>query len=213
RTYVDDEGLVDYRGWLSDTARLEDYLDLLRHNPPNPKTWTEAERMAYWINAYNAFTVELILDHYPVESIKDIKNGIPFVNTVWDIKFIEIGGETLDLNNIEHGILRKEFDDPRMHFALVCASMSCPKLQNHAYTADRLDEQLDEAAREFLREPFRNEVDGHPIRLSKILDWYWMDFKDTYATRYDLLDQYLPQPVDRSREIEFLDYDWSLNEQ
>ena len=213
RQHVDDLGLIDYQGMMEDSNQLQRYLDLIRQHPPNDKTWSVEERMAYWINAYNAFTVELILDHYPTESIKDIKNGIPFVNTVWDIKFIKIGGEELDLNNIEHGILRKDFADPRIHFALVCASLSCPKLQNFAFTGDKLEEQLEQAAREFINEPFRNEIAGETIYLSKILDWYWGDFKDQYTNRYELLDQYTEGTFDRSRPIEFLDYDWSLNEQ
>lgn len=213
RQHVDDLGLVDYQGMMEDSNQLQRYLDLIRQNPPNDKRWSEEERMAYWINAYNAFTVELILDHYPTESIKDIKNGIPFVNTVWDIKFIKIGGEELDLNNIEHGILRKDFADPRVHFALVCASLSCPKLQNFAFTADKLEEQLEEAAWEFINDPFRNEITGETIYLSKILSWYWGDFKDQYADRYELLDRYTEGSVDRNRPIAFLEYDWSLNEQ
>lgn len=212
RKYVDDFGLVDYQAWLNDTTRLEEYLDILRQNPPNDESWTEADRMAYWINAYNAFTVELILRNYPVEGIKEIKDGIPFVNTVWDIKFITIKGEEFDLNNIEHGILREEFDDPRVHFALVCASMSCPKLQDFAYTGEKLEEQLEEAAREFLNEPFRNELEGDTYRLSRILDWYWRDFKGHYDSHYQLIEQYAGDFADRSKPIEYLEYDWSLND-
>lgn len=213
RQHVDDLGLVDYHGMRTDSHQLQQYLDLLRQNPPNDKTWSSEERMVYWINAYNAFTVELILDHYPTESIKDIKNGIPFVNSVWDIKFIEIGGEKLDLNNIEHGILRSDFSDPRIHFALVCASLSCPKLLNAAFTPDQLEQQLEQAARAFFNDPFRNKITGETICLSKILSWYWGDFKGQYTNRYELVDQYTEGFLDRSRPIEFLEYNWSLNEQ
>lgn len=213
RKHVDDYGLVNYKALAADSNELNKYLDLLSQNAPNEKNWTEAEQMAYWINAYNAFTAQLIIDHYPVVSIKDIKNGIPFVNTVWDIKFIKIGGEELDLNNIEHGILRKKFEDPRIHFALVCASMSCPKLQNIAFTAERLEEQLDQAAREFINEPFRNNINNNPIQLSKILDWYWMDFKDQYTDRYALLKAYTNGEINTEQEIDFLEYNWELNDQ
>ncbi len=177
--YVDDGGLVDYQSMTQDSQQLKRYLDLLSQHHPNNKNWSKNETMAYWINAYNAFTVQLILRNYPVASIKDIKNGVPFVNSVWDIKFIRIENVKFDLNNIEHGILRKDFNDPRMHFALVCGSMSCPKLQRFAFTSDQLDEQLEQAAKEFFNEPFRNEIRDNPPKLSKILDWYWMDFKDT----------------------------------
>ncbi|MEL6656429.1 MAG: DUF547 domain-containing protein [Bacteroidota bacterium] len=213
RQYVDEYGLVNYQELAADSSQLHTYLELLKQNAPDTRTWSEAEQMAYWINAYNAFTLELIINHYPVAGIKEIKNGIPFVNTVWDIKFINIGGEEFGLNNIEHGILRKDFSDPRVHFALVCASMSCPKLQRFAFTAEQLDEQLDQAAREFLNEPYRNNIEGNPIRLSKILSWYWSDFKDKYDDRYALLEQYSTTEVNREVEIDFLDYDWSLNEQ
>ena len=213
RQYVDEYGLVNYEDMAADSNQLTAYLQLLEQNVPDTDNWTEAEQMAYWINAYNAYTIQLILDHYPVAGIKEIKNGIPFVNSVWDIKFINLGGEKFDLNNIEHGILRKEFADPRIHFALVCASMSCPKLQQFAFTAEQLDEQLDQAAQEFFNAPYRNNITGNPIGLSKILSWYWTDFKDTYVDRYALLEQYAETEIDRDAKIDFLDYDWSLNEQ
>lgn len=213
RKHVDDNGLIDYKGMAADSAQLQEYLQLLSQNAPNKKSWSDNEKMAYWINAYNAFTVDLILDYYPLNSIKDIKSGIPFVNTVWDIKFFQIAGEDFDLNNIEHGILRKDFEEPRIHFALVCASMSCPKLQNFAFTAEKLDEQLDEAAREFINEPFRNEIGESPVKVSKLLDWYWGDFKDKYDNQLALVKAYTDQEVDSSKEVEFLEYDWGLNEQ
>jgi hypothetical protein len=213
RQHVDEHGLVNYQAMLKDSNELTAYLNLLSQNAPNKKKWTAAEQMAYWINAYNAFTVKLILDHYPVQSIKDIKNGIPFVNTVWDIKFFKIAGAAFDLNNIEHGILRKDFADPRIHFALVCASMSCPKLQNFAFTAEQLDAQLEQAARAFLNDPFRNEINNKPVQLSKILDWYWTDFKDQYAGPYALINKYTDLNVSEEETIQFLEYNWELNEQ
>lgn len=211
--HVDENGLVDYKAMRADSNTLNQYLDLLRDNPPNDKHWTPDERMAYWINAYNAFTVALVVEHYPVASIKDIKNGIPFVNTVWDIKFIRIGDTELDLNNIEHGILRKEFTEPRVHFALVCASMSCPKLQRRAFVADQLNMQLDEAATAFFLEPFRNDIQPNQLHLSKLLDWYWMDFKDQYPDQRALVNRYSKTPVVADAPVTFLEYDWSLNEQ
>ena len=130
REHVSEKGLVDYKGFIKDSIQFNKYLDLLSKNHPNDKNWSKDEQLAYWLNAYNAFTVKLIMDYYPVKSIKDIKNGIPFVNTVWDIKFIKIEDRTYDLNNIEHGIIRPTFKDPRIHMAVNCASISCPKLQN-----------------------------------------------------------------------------------
>ena len=107
--------------------------------------------MAFWINAYNAYTIRLVLDHYPVSSIKDIgsKIKIPFVTTPWAAKFFSIGGEKMSLDNIEHGTLRKNYNDPRIHFALVCASISCPRLRNEAYTAAALEKQLDDQGHDY----------------------------------------------------------------
>lgn len=207
RKHVDEEGWVDYEGFIKDSVALNEYLQLLSNNHPDPEKWSDNERMAYWINAYNAYTVKLIMDYYPVGSIKDIKSGIPFVNTVWDIKFIEIQGQTYDLNNIEHGILRPKFDEPRIHFAVNCASVSCPKLQNWAYSADSLDRQLDEAGREFINDPSRNMISENKLQLSKIFKWYSGDFEDVTA----LVRKYADRSFGPEPEIEYLDYDWQLN--
>ena len=121
--YVSDAGWVDYEAWDENTAGLDAYIALLADNHPNAENWSEDERLAYWINAYNAYTVKLVLDHWPVKSIKDIRpDGKGFINSVWDIKFIEIEGHKYDLNNIEHGIIRPKFEDPRIHVAVNCAS-------------------------------------------------------------------------------------------
>ncbi len=207
--HVSEEGWVDYPGFLSDSIAVNSYLELLSNNHPDPATWTDKERLAYWINAYNAFTVKLIMDHYPVESIKDIKSGIPFVNTVWDIKFIEIEGQTYDLNNIEHGILRPKFDEPRIHFAVNCASVSCPKLQNKAYTARQLDLQLDEAAREFINDPTRNIINENQLQLSKIFKWYGGDFDQGVRK---IIEKYAGTEFKQNADIDYLEYNWRLNE-
>lgn len=214
RQHVDEAGLVDYRGFIQDSLKFKEYLNLLSAHHPNEENWTREERIAYWINAYNAFTIKLIMDHYPVASIKDIKNGIPFVNTVWDIKFINIEGAEYDLNNIEHGILRPKYNEPRIHFAVNCASMSCPKLQRFAYTGEKIDEQLDKAARDFLNDPQKNKIAVDKVLLSKILNWYWGDFKDQYNSRIELVNKYVDEiKVKPDAEVEYLDYNWSLNKQ
>jgi hypothetical protein len=206
--HVTAEGWVDYDGFIKDSLDLRSYLNLLSENHPDPGTWTNEERMAYWINAYNAFTVDLIIRHYPVESIKDIKSGIPFVNTVWDIKFINIQGQTYDLNNIEHGILRPKFDEPRIHFAVNCASVSCPKLMNRAYTAERLDQQLDQAARDFINDPSRNLIEQNHLQLSKIFKWYAGDFDGKIM---EVIRKYADRPISEDPKVSYLDYDWQLN--
>ncbi|MFA0961883.1 DUF547 domain-containing protein [Roseivirga sp. BDSF3-8] len=212
REYVDGEGLVNYQGLLSDSIRLNDYLLQLESAPPSPD-WSREEKLAYWLNAYNAYTLQLILRNYPVKSIKDITKGpnIPYINSPWDIKFIRIGSEELDLNNIEHGIIRKEFDEPRIHFALVCAAMSCPPLRREAYTADELEEQLQDQAQVFLSNDSKNRLEGGTLYISKIFDWYKKDFKPEGVAGY--IHQVMPEEADEDAEVAYLDYNWSLNEQ
>ena len=212
--HVDEQGLVSYKGFQADRAKLKSYLSSLESTPPQ-QSWTRDQTLSYWINAYNAYTIELILQHYPVASIKDIGSTIkiPFVNTPWDIKFINIGGEEYDLNNIEHGIIRKEFDEPRIHFALVCAALSCPKLQNRAYLPETLDEQLTKAAKEFLANSNKNEFKNEKsAKLSKLFNWYGGDFKKN-GTLIEYINKYAPTQLSAKANISWQDYDWTLNEQ
>lgn len=204
-------GKLSYRGIISDSVKFNSYLDDIKSSLPNDKKWTYEEQLAYWINAYNALTVELILQNYPVKSIKDIKGGVPFINSVWDIKFINIEGQEFDLNNIEHGILRDKFKDPRIHFAINCASISCPALKNEAYVADRIDDQLDEATIDFLSDDSKNSINLSEARLSKIFKWFKKDFtKDQSLVEF--LNKFLDSPISKSTKISNLDYDWNLND-
>lgn len=207
-------GKVNYKGFITDSAQLNKYLKLLSNNYPDEKTWSVNEQKAYWINAYNAFTVKLILKYYPVKSIKDIGGKIQIykVNTPWDIKFFKIGNETFDLNKIEHEYLRKKFGDARIHFALVCASKSCPALLNEAYTAGKLDKQLEGQAKVFLSDKNRNDISADKPKLSKIFDWYANDFKAQGGTLIDFLNKYSTIKINSNAEIKFLDYSWDLNE-
>ena len=211
KKYVTEAGNVNYQGFIDENEVFESYLKKLAKHHPN-KSWSSAERLAYWINAYNAFTLKLVLDHYPVASIKDIKNGVPFVNTVWDIKFIKIEGQTYDLNNIEHGIIRKRFNDPRIHFAVNCASFSCPKLRNEAFTADRLNEQLDDQARYFVNNKDKNIITSDGAQLSKIFLWYGSDFKKNGSTVRAFINKYTDEEIAKDTKISYLDYKWNLNE-
>lgn len=181
----------------------------LSQNAPN-KTWPEEEKLAYWINAYNAFTIKLIIDNYPVKSIKDIKKGIPTINSVWDLKFFEIGGEKMDLNHIEHAILRKDFEEPRIHFAIVCASQSCPKLLNEAFTAEKLEAQLQQQAVDFVNDGSKNEFDKDEIRISQIFNWFKGDFTKG-QTIQEYLKQFAKDDFKSDAKVKHLDYDWSLN--
>lgn len=152
--YVSDKGQVDYKAIKANASELRIYLDRLAGHRPD-RSWSRAEKLTYWINAYNAFTVKLIIDKYPVKSIKDIKSP-------WDIRFIELGDKTFTLNHIEHKILRK-MDEPRIHFAIVCASVSCPKLLNTAFEAAQLETQLSVATRDFC--PIRKEIRSRKMTL------------------------------------------------
>lgn len=212
--YVDDNGLVDYKGLKTNRQGLRKYLNMLEENAPQ-KDWSENQKLAYWINAYNAYTLELIITHYPISSIKDIGSSIkiPFVNTPWDIKFINIGDQEYDLNNIEHGIIRKEFDEPRIHFALVCAAVSCPKLQNRAYLPSKLDDQLTKAARDFLSDDDKNQFKNPKnAQLSKIFNWYGGDFNND-GTLIEFINKYAPTKLADNAKITWKEYYWQLNEQ
>jgi hypothetical protein len=213
--YVSKEGNVNYKGFIKDTVALNKYLAVLSKNPPDEKTWSKEEQMAYWINAYNAFTIKLITKYYPIKSIKDIGSSIqiPFVNTPWDIKFIPIGKETLDLNNIEHSKLRKLFEDPRIHMALVCASKSCPILLNEAYDPKKLDEQLNKQSKAFLADPYRNKISTDKPQLSMIFKWYSMDFNKKGSSVRDFVNRHSTIKIKPEAKISHLDYDWGLNEQ
>lgn len=185
---------------------------MLSTNPPQGN-WSRNDQLAYWINAYNAYTIQLIIRNYPLKSIKDIgsKIKIPFVNTPWDIKFIRIGNKTYDLNNIEHDILRKKFNEPRIHFAIVCASVSCPKLLNEAYVGTRLNDQLAAQAREFINDPTRNKITPGKAELSPIFSWFKGDFTKKGSLQ-DFINQYATTKITAKTSLSNLDYNWNLNE-
>lgn len=214
KKYVDKEGLVDYEGFKTDRDSLKSYLELLSHNAPNDANWPEEDQIAYWINVYNAYTIELILRYYPIESIKDIGSTItiPFVNTPWDIKFIEIAGEKYDLNNIEHNILRKLWNEPRIHFAINCASLSCPKLMQEAFEGDILDKQLDERAKSFINDSYRNTITEKEAKISKIFSWFESDFTKKMPVK-DFINQYANEKIADKTKLEFKEYNWKLNTQ
>ena len=211
--HVGKDGLVDYPGFIADKDKLQAYLTLLSENPP-AKNWTDNDKIAYWLNAYNAFTIKLIIDHYPLKSIKDIgpKHQIIFINTPWDIKFFKIGGKTMTLNRIEHRILRKEFREPKIHFALNCASLSCPKLRREAYDGARLDAQLTDQAKEFLSDISRNQLSAKNPKLSAIFSFYGNDIKKwSGKSIIAYINQYAPIKIDENAELDYLDYNWNLN--
>ncbi len=216
-------GLFDYKNLKASPRPLEDYLKGLETLvPAEYEAWPRAEKIAFWINAYNVFTIKAILDNYPIKSnwkasLRYPENSIRQIPGVWDsLKFRVMGLETT-LGDIEHKILRKKFGDPRVHMALVCASLGCPELRAEAYTGAALDAQLDDQARKFLKTPakFRIDREAGKVYLSPIFKWYSADFRPdapAFISRYvDETDSaYLKEG---KFKVSYLDYDWSLNEQ
>ena len=206
------DGWVNYAGFQRNLPAFNQYLQSLSQNPPQ-KSWSKQEQLAYWINAYNAFTVQLILKHYPLKSIKDIKAvNIPFVSSPWDIKFIKIGDQTYDLNYIEHSILRKQFDEPRIHFAINCASISCPNLRNEAYTAQKLEQQLEQQTKSFIDGKKKNHLYADQVKLSPIFQWFKGDFTQK-GSLIDFLNRYSTTKIQANAQVNWLPYDWNLNGQ
>ena len=202
KKYVSENGNVDYKGFKKDQVALESYLELLSKNLPE-KSWTKNATLAYWINAYNAFTVKLILDNYPIKSIKKI-------NSPWDAVFINLGNKKYSLGEIEHKILRK-MNEPRIHFAINCASYSCPNLLNEAYTEKNLNNQLDAAAKSFINDKSKNNITANTIEISSIFDWFTGDFKKK-GTLIDFLNKYSSVKINAKAKIRYKEYNWNLNE-
>lgn len=200
--HVSNQGNVNYNGFKTDRKSLLNYITSLSENMPND-SWTKEDKLAYWINAYNALTVDLILRHYPIESIKDIKKP-------WDQRYWKLGDKWYNLNEIEHQILRK-MNEPRIHFGIVCASFSCPKLQNSAFTAEIIDNQLTLATKEFLNDSNRNEISENNLKISKIFQWFAKDFKQN-GSLIDFLNTYSDITISAKANKSFKDYNWNLNE-
>ena len=212
------DGRVDYRGLRgeSDPALLTYLASLSGACGPDYERWTRAERIAFWINAYNAFTVRLILDHYPIASIRKI-GWLP--GAAFREKFIPmegLKGGSISLDDIENGTLRSALREPRIHFALVCASRSCPPLRGEAYRGADLDRQLDDQARTFLHDPAKNRVDAaaKTLYLSSIFQWFRGDFESAAGSLPSYVARYLDDGTGHLSDfdIKFLDYDWSLND-
>lgn len=213
KAHVKPSGLVDYKGFIKDKAKLEQYLKLISENAPDRKTWSKNQQLAYWINAYNAFTVKLIVDNYPTQSIRDLgpKLKIPLIKDVWYYKFFKIGGVESSLDEIEHSILRKEFDEPRIHFAINCASVSCPPLLNEAFMAEKLESQLQKVAVAFINDPTRNKITPDKAQISSIFSWFQGDFTKK-GSLIDFLNQYSKVKIKSNAKVSHLDYNWDLNE-
>lgn len=212
RKHVSEGGWVDYKGLQSDAAPLDEYIATLENAPFD--ALGRDEKLALLINAYNAFTLRLILDHYPVKSIKDIPDA-----QRWDAKRWKLARNTWSLNQIEHEQIRPKFREPRIHFALVCAAVGCPPLRSQAYTGARLEEQLADQTRYVHTHDrwFQFDPKGGVVRLTKLYDWYGSDFKQIAGSALEYAAQHseaLQKALDEGRKsrIEWLDYNWRLND-
>lgn len=221
QTYVNDQGMVNYRDWKASAAavgKLDAYLNQLS-TADTTKPATREAKLAYWINAYNAVTVRGMLDLYPTKSIRDHTPKLWGFH-IWKNLKLHVGGDTINLDSIEHQVLRP-MKEPRIHFAIVCASIGCPRLGNQAYTANGLDEQLTMNAKHFFAQPQNFQIDreNNTIKLSKILSWFGKDFGRDNTAMLLAISPYLPdysarQFVNQEKvTVRYLDYDWGINEQ
>lgn len=201
KKYVNSSGEVNYAGFKKQKGDLEKYLKDLEENTVQ-NDWSRNEKMAYWINLYNAATIKLVLDHYPVSSIRDINAGNP-----WDKRWIKVGSKTYTLNEIENSILRPKFSDPRIHFAVNCAAKSCPRLMNQAFTASNLNKLLDENARWFINNATFNSITARSVKISKIFEWYSADFGNII----DYLNKYSKTTIKSNAKVSYEEYNWDLN--
>lgn len=199
--YVTSSGTVNYAGFKSQKSALDSYLKDLENNPVK-SNWSRNEKMAYWINLYNAATIKLILDNYPTSSIKNINGGKP-----WDKRWIKSGSKTYTLNEIENAVLRPQFNDARIHFAVNCAAISCPRLMNKAFTASNLNSLLDENARWFINNSTFNSISAKKVEISKIFDWY----KDDFGNIINYLNKYATTEIKSNAKVSYKEYEWKLN--
>jgi hypothetical protein len=233
-------GLVNYQALKANPVLMANYLKQLEQvDTQDFENWQREEKIVFWINAYNAITIEGILRNYPIDwggvfsRIRFPQNSIRQIGDFWDTVFIKVMGRDLTLNQIEHEILRKQFDDARIHFAIVCASIGCPVLESRAFFTEGLEQRLDQSARNFINDPEKVRLDKEKniLYLSSILDWYKEDFiasddVEKYISQYDkkergvieIIIKLLPENKrnyikENQPEIKYLDYDWSLNEQ
>lgn len=204
KKHVTSSGKVNYAAMKSDLKDLEAYVTYLE-SFASQDGWTRNERLAYWINLYNAATVRLICQNYPIASITNLNGGKP-----WDDKIVQVGLKAYTLNDIENKIIRPVFKDARIHFAVNCAAKSCPKIMNSAFTASALNRQLDKQTTSFINSS-ENNIQADKIEISKIFDWYGSDFES--GNIIDFLNIYSNITINKDASIVFKAYNWDLNKQ
>lgn len=203
--YVSANGKVDYKNLINEKEKLTEYIDYLKKT--DYKSWSKNKQKAHLINAYNAYTLKAVLDNYPIKSIKDISfNG----KNVWEHNFVNINGKTINLTHLENNIIRKEFKDPRIHVGVNCAAKSCPKLHNQAFTEQNIEKTLNTLMHQFLKDTSRNKISKNTVQLSKIFEWYKVDFTNN-KTLVEYIQPYFTEKINTNSEIKFLFYNWNLN--
>ncbi|MEE9407548.1 MAG: DUF547 domain-containing protein [Polaribacter sp.] len=204
--HVTKTGIVDYKSFKNDEAKLDSYISYLEKTTP-AASWSENKQKAFWINAYNAYTIKIILENYPLKSIMDIKEK---GKTAWKIPFAKVGGKTYTLDHIEHQILRKDFSDPKIHVGVNCASGSCPKLGNKAFTEQNIEAELTRLMKDFVNDTTRNKISKKKVQISSIFDWFKDDFTKKGSV-INFLNKYSETEISSKAKISFLKYDWTLN--
>ena len=204
--HVTKDGIVDYKSFKNDKGKLNEFISYLEKTSP-ASDWSENKQKAFWINAYNAYTIKLILENYPLKSIMDIKQD---GKTAWKISFAKVGGKTYTLDHIEHNILRKNLFDPRIHVGVNCASGSCPKLGNMAFTEKNVDASLEKLMKEFINDSSRNKLSRNKVQISSIFDWFKEDFTKNGSVT-DYINKYANEEINSNARISYLKYDWTLN--
>lgn len=200
--YVSEKGNVNYDKIETNKSELYAIIAKFEKTQPTDK-WSKNEKLAYYINAYNVYTLKIVIDNYPTKSIKNIDN-------VWDKKFILSGKSKISLSDVEHKILRK-MNEPRIHFAINCASFSCPNLLNEAYLPQTLDKQLETVTKSFINDKTKNTIAVNEIKVSEIFNWFGGDFKTKNTSVIDFINIYSTIKIDKKAKIKYLDYNWSLN--
>ncbi len=209
---------VNYVGLKRDSGKLQTYLRKLEAiDKKKFNSWNQRQKYVFWVNAYNAYTVKLIIDNYPLDSIKDLGTFFP-LRTPWEKKFFTLLGEKRHLDEIEHKILRVKFNEPRTHFAVNCASIGCPALLNEAFTENKLEKQLEKQTKSFLRDTSRNHIQGGTLKISKIFKWFKEDFTKGEQTVQRFVSKYITDdPAIKAKlyggklSISYSAYNWSLN--
>ena len=227
-------GLINYKSIASDTIKLSSFLTYFENTNPD-ESWSLNKKKAFWLNAYNAYTLKIILNNYPPKKDIDVKEnnentdgsnnvGFTVTNTtkssityikkkgknVWNIPFAKIGGKIYTLNQIEHGIIRKKFSDGRIHAALNAGSISGPSLINYSFTENNVDESLEMLMKKFVNDNSKNKITPDNIQLSKVFEWYSEDFE--MGNIITFLNKYSSIKINDEAKISFLEYNWNLNE-